>query len=123
MTTPSNKAISQIGKMIYGIAPIMFSLAIAWNIADAASFVHQSGTANRVALATTKVNSGKLDVVHGRMDEDLRIASGPTFPPPVDEDLRVASGPTFPPPVDEDLRIASGPTFPPPVDEDLRIVA
>jgi hypothetical protein len=123
MTTPFNKAIYRIGKTIYGIGLIMFSLAFAWNFADAASFVHQSGTANRVALATTKANSSKLDVVYGRMDEDLRIASGPTFPPPVDEDLRIASGPTFPPPVDEDLRIASGPTFPPPVDEDLRIAS
>jgi hypothetical protein len=120
MMTPFNKAIYQIRKRIYRIGPLMFSLAFAWNFANGASFV-QPGTANRAAHATTKADSGKVDVVFGRMNEDSRIASEPTFPPPVDEDVRIALGPTMPPPIDEDLRIALGPTMPPPIDEDLRI--
>ncbi len=120
MMTPINKAMYQIGKTTYRIAPIMFSLAFAWNFAAGASFV-QPGTANRAAFAAIKANSGTFGVLNGRLSGDLQIALGPTMPPPIGEDVRIALGPTMPPPIDEDLRIALGPTMPPPIGEDVRI--
>jgi hypothetical protein len=99
------------------VLPVL-TLAMAWNFAQGGGVPAPSdrslpGMANSIASAPT------LPLI----DEDLRIATCPTLPPPVDEDLRIATGPTLPPPVDEDLRIATGPTLPPPVDEDLRIAA
>ena len=94
-------------KAAYVVTLALFTLAFAWN------FFHGNSTA--VPFWNTSLDSSSVELLNSaQVCEKLRIASGPTMPPPPDS-IRIASGPTMPPPPDS-IRIASGPTMPPPPD-------
>ena len=80
----------------------LFIFALAWNTAH---------------------GTGAIDIGHTLMAPDgVLIGHCPTLPP-TNAAVRIAHGPTLPPPPDDGVRIAHGPTLPPPPDDGVRIAA
>ncbi len=87
-------------KMAYAAVVLLFVLAFAWNLSQGSS-----GHPPSLLLVDPATGDAALQEESQQVDWKLpvRVASGPTMPPPPWEEVRVASGPTMPPPPWEEV--------------------